>query len=214
MKLTPTIIANATGSTLMNASQWCEHLQAAIDKWGISDDAKKVAMFLAQAGVESTHLTKLEEDLRYSAPRLLVVFRPHFHDLADAEAVARAGPHAIANRVYAGRLGNGNEASGDGWKHRGMGIFQLTGAAEQAAYLADADYPADTQPETVLLSMAGAADSAGWFWQQNGLDYPASMGDVQECTRIINGKWLEALTARQALYEQGLASIDPSQVVA
>lgn len=119
------MVANCTGATLLNAQNWVQPFTDAMAKWGI-DHPQRAAMFLAQVGVETENLTHFEENLNYSAARLLAVFPSHFADSADAKRVAALGPKAIANRVYANRLGNGSEASGDGWRHRGMGAIQLT----------------------------------------------------------------------------------------
>ncbi len=208
--LNPQLVAACTGSTVLNASAWVAQLQCAMDKWGIDTPARR-AMFLAQVGVESAHLTDVEENLHYTAPRLMQVFRSHFKDVNDARQVAIKGPQAIANRVYANRLGNGNEASGDGWRYRGAGLIQLTGKTEQWAYLAAAGFS-----EAQMLSLgadyirtpAGAADSAGWYWASNHVNPHADQRDVKACTRIVNGPACEGLAEREQLFEDGLKALE------
>jgi putative chitinase len=199
-------LASCTGATILNASTWVMPLQCALDKWAIDTPVRR-AMFLAQVGVESAHLTDTEENLHYSAARLMVVFRPHFKDLADAKAVALRGPQAIANRVYANRLGNGDEASGDGWRHRGAGLIELTGKTEQEAYLSAAGF-SDAQMASLgadyLREPSGAADSAGWYWCAHHLSRFADAKDVRGCTEAVNGPELEGLAEREELFNEGL----------
>jgi putative chitinase len=200
--LTAQQVAACTGSTLLNVTRWVDPLNAAMAKWRVDTPARQ-AMFLAQVGVESTHLTEVEENLHYSAQRLLQVFPSHFKDLPDARAVALRGPQAIANRVYANRLGNGDEASGDGWRYRGMGLIQLTGKTEQLAYLK----AAGKQFTSWLLTLEGATDSAGWFWQANGLNPHADAEDCLTCTRLVNGPDLLGAAERKSLFTNGLKEL-------
>lgn len=210
MNLTVQQVATCTGATVLNASSWVAAIQAAIEKWGINTSVR-AAMFLAQVGVESGHLLDVEENLNYTAPRLLQVFRPHFKDINDARQVALRGPQAVANRVYANRLGNGNEASGDGWRYRGAGLIQLTGKTEQEAYLSAAGF-SEAQVQSLgadwLRTQAGAADSAGWYWSANHLNPHADAKDVHACTRLINGPACEGLGEREELFNEGLKSLE------
>lgn len=200
------MVANCTGATLLNAQNWVQPFTDAMAKWGI-DHPQRAAMFLAQVGVETENLTHFEENLNYSAARLLAVFPSHFADSADAKRVAALGPKAIANRVYANRLGNGSEASGDGWRHRGMGAIQLTGRSNQQAFFVQAGYDPDVDPASVLLSLKGAADSAGWFWKKHGLNLLADADDCDACTRIVNGPAMMKADERRALYRAALVEL-------
>src|SRR5258706_10657065 len=117
-----------------------------------------MAAFLAQIVHESGNLQNLEENLRYSAKRLREVWPKRFPDGATAEAYA-GNAEKLANRVYAGRLGNGDEASGDGWKYRGRGLIQLTGRSNYAACKAALDLDV-VRSTDLLLEPPGPARSA------------------------------------------------------
>lgn len=150
------------------------------------DTPARVAAFLAQAAHESAQLTRLEENLNYSAERLLALFSSRLNAF-DTTALAHK-PEAIANRLYGGRMGNGPEASGDGWRFRGRGIFQVTGRdnyrACSIAICGDAD--------TLLVNPEFLADpdyacmAAAWFWGENRLNRLADAGDFDGISDTIN----------------------------
>lgn len=114
----------------MRASTWLDPINAALDRWGI-DTPARVAHFLAQVGVESGGLARVEENLSYSAERLMTVWPSRFKTLAAAQAYAR-NPEALANKVYGGRMGS--TQPGDGWRYRGRGLKQLTGRNNYKEY--------------------------------------------------------------------------------
>src|SRR5262249_6405410 len=140
--------------------------------------------FLAQCVHESAGLKAFEENLNYSEEGLLKVFKKYF-DAAAAHDYARQ-PERIANRAYASRNGNGDEASGDGWRYRGRGIFQLTGRAnyrtigDRIGAKLEADPDSAAQPDT-------AVQVAIAFWNSRGLSALADADDVTEITHKING---------------------------
>ncbi len=143
----------------------------------------RAPMWLASLGHESADLTHLTENLNYSSEALLKLFPSHFsHD--DAISYAR-NPERIANHMYANRGGNGDEASGDGWRHRGAGGFQLTFRNNQ---LACANYFGLSLGEVGdwLRTLEGACLSSGWFWEQNGLNKWADAGDFDGVCDVIN----------------------------
>lgn len=156
------------------------------------------ASWLAQVGHESAHLACVEERLNYSADRLMVVWKSRFPDLASATPYAR-NPERLANKVYAGRMGNGNEASGDGWRHRGAGFIQLTGKENQTLCADFFDIPV-AEVGDWLRQPEGACRSAGWFWATHGLNTLADKGDQVGITRRINGG-IVGLADRLALFE-------------
>jgi putative chitinase len=161
-------------------------LNQAMAKWDIASNAR-VAAFLAQAAHESAELTHLEENLNYSAEALVRVWPKRF--TAEEAAVCARQAEKIANRVYADRLGNGPPESGDGWRYRGRGIFQLTGKANYEACSIAIAGDADTlllNPELLTAPMY-ACESAGWFWASRGLSDLADRGGFEEITRKING---------------------------
>lgn len=179
-------------------------LNAAMAEFGIDTPARQSA-FLAQAAHESAQLSALRENLNYSADRLIEIFRRRF-TLADAAAYARQ-PERIANRVYAHRMGNGDEASGDGWRFRGRGIFQVTGRANYAE-CSRALYNDEMLIERpdLLEQPEGACRSAGWFWQSRELNQWADSGDFKILTLRINGG-LNGWADRFACYERSNAAM-------
>ena len=142
------------------------------------------APFLAQCAHESQGFTRLVENLNYSAERLLVVF-PRYYTLDNYTLYARR-PERIANRVYANRMGNGDEASGDGWMYRGRGLFSLTGLDNMVACGEALGLDLAHEPELLEIPST-AALAAGWYWQANGCNALADAGDFQGLTRRING---------------------------
>jgi len=185
-------------------------LNQAFARWDIATP-RRISAFLAQAAHESAELTKLEEDLRYSAGRLVALWPRRF---TPAEALAYEGnPEAIGNRVYGGRLGNGPEASGDGWRYRGRGIFQLTGRANYRDASIAVAGDADTllvNPELVAEPVY-ACQTAGWYWASQDLNALADVGDVETITRRINGG-RHGLAERVAYWQRALAVFERAPV--
>lgn len=158
-------------------------LDQAMVEFGI-DTKLRQAMFLAQILHESSKLTAVEENLNYSEQGLIKTFKKYF-DRARAARYAR-NPQKIANRVYANRMGNGNEDSGDGWRFRGRGLIQLTGRNNYIAFGKEVGMNLVKNPD-YLLTPEGAARSAGWFWETNKLNVSADKRDIVINTQIING---------------------------
>lgn len=152
------------------------------------DGPKRLANLLGQAKHESAKFTVTHENLNYSADGLVKVFRKYFPTKALCEQYAHH-PEQIANRVYANRLGNGDEASGDGWKHRGMGYLQTTGKDNQGAFFLSVGLPANSDPE--LIASTYPLASAAYFFKNNGLwvicDHGTDFATVSIITKIING---------------------------
>lgn len=139
------------------------------------------AMFLAQYGHETQGYTRLSENLNYSANGLVNVFRKYFPTLLLAKQYERK-PQAIANKVYANRMGNGSEASGDGWKYRGRGLPHLTGKDNYGKFQAWLGKTVD--PEELSTDLNLAIKAGVWYWLANGL---ANLGSVEKVTVRING---------------------------
>lgn len=144
----------------------------------------RLAHFFAQLAHESAYFTVLQENLNYSASGLLEIFGNYFNS-TTANAYARQ-PQKIANRVYANRMGNGNEASGDGWKYRGRGYIQLTGKANYQAYKNFSKIDVVKNPD-LLLNSSTALDVAGWFWSSKNINTHADKDDITTVTKLING---------------------------
>ena len=164
-----------------------------------------VAAFVAQVAHESAQLNAAVENLNYRADRLLAVFPKYFQTEKEANAYARK-PQAIASRVYAGRMGNGDEASGDGWKYRGRGLIQITGRRMYVLCGAGLDLPLDDQPELLELPQHAAA-SAAWYWWNNNLNALANDNDVKNETKVINGG-THGLAERQRFYRAAMSVLD------
>lgn len=149
------------------------------------DTVSRIASFVAQTGHESGQFRLLVENLNYSAQALNSIFAKYFPTQALAAAYARK-PEKIANRVYANRMGNGDESTGDGWAFRGHGLIQITGRTNTTAF-AKAFNMTLADASAYLLTPEGAAMGAGWFWDTNNLNQWADKGDITRQSKIING---------------------------
>lgn len=189
-------VLRTIGASQETADKWVPWLNMTMAKYDINTPRRQ-AMFLAQLAHESGGFRYTSENLNYSAEGLEKVFKKYFPTRELAEEYARK-PEKIANRVYANRMGNGDEASGDGWRHRGRGLLQLTGLNNYASYSMQADNEALIKPD-IVSAPEYAADSAGWFWMVNRLNAMADTGDVRAVTRRINGGF-NGLADRQEKY--------------
>jgi putative chitinase len=148
----------------------------------------RLAHFLAQCGHESGGFRAVQENLNYGAKGLLSIFSKYFKTIAQATAYERK-PEKIANLVYANRMGNGPESSGDGWKHRGRGYIQLTGKENYKAF--DATVPEDITSSPDLVATKYALASAAFFFKKNNLwaicDKGSSPEVVTLVTKRVNG---------------------------
>ncbi|MFV3413220.1 glycoside hydrolase family 19 protein [Pseudomonas nitroreducens] len=180
-------------------------LDAAMRDFGV-DTPPRVAAFLAQVGYESAQLTRCVESLTYSSQRLAAVWPRRFRR-ADGSPTALARevayqPERIANLVYAGRNGNGDEASGDGWRFRGRGLLQVTGRSNYRSVGEGLAQPLVARPQ-LLAEPRWACRSAAWWWQRNGLNELADGARFEEVTRRINGG-LNGLEVRAQLWHRAL----------
>jgi len=159
-------------------------LSAVLPRYEINT-VDRVAAFLAQCGHESADFTVLRENLNYSTKGLHATWPTRFIS-EDAAVPYNRNPEAIANKVYSSRLGNGDEASGDGWLYRGRGAIQLTGKANYETF---ADSLGRTLEETVAYTetLEGAIESAAFFWNRNNLNTLADERNITAMTKKING---------------------------
>lgn len=164
------------------------------------DSKERIAMFLAQCGHESAGFSVLSENLNYSSKALRAVFSKYFKTQAAADEYARQ-PEKIANRVYANRMGNGPESSGDGWKYRGRGCIQLTGKDNYIKFAQDFNKPEVIYNPELVSTPEYAVLSAIWFWNKNDLNRYADAHDVKGITKRINGG-LNGYDDRNALYQK------------
>lgn len=177
-------------------------LSAACARFDINTPAR-LGGFVAQCRVESADFTRLEESLAYRTPeRLRQVFPTRVPSLADAARMVAGGPQAIANRVYAGKIGNGDEASGDGWRFRGRGLKQLTGRANYSDAAAALARPYVQQPDLVA-SPEDACLTAAWFWHTVKGNALADSAQWAAITRAVNGPGMLQADLRQQYSEEG-----------
>jgi putative chitinase len=149
---------------------------------------QRIAAFIAQCAHESGEFTTLKENLNYRAPTLRKIFPKYFptDEIANHYASLPNKQEAIANKVYANRMGNGDEASGDGFRYCGRGLIQLTGKDNYTWFAASIGISPDEASE-YLQTFEGAAQSACWFWESNNLNQWADKGDILTLTKRING---------------------------
>ncbi len=171
------------GATGANADKYLDPLNAALAVHGI-DAELRIAHFLAQVMHESGHLRLVEENLKYSAEGLRKTFRKYFRTDAEAQAYARQ-PERIGSRVYGGRMGNGPESTGDGYRYRGRGLIQLTGKDNYRSFAQWVGADVVANPDWVAERYA--VQSAVYFWEKNNLNALADIDDLAGITRRING---------------------------
>lgn len=174
----------ATGLTDAFVDKWYEPVKTAMQEFAIATPLRQ-AHFLAQVGHESGGFRTLEENFNYSSDRLLAVF-PKYFNAATAKQYTR-NKQAIANRVYASRMGNGPESSGDGWNYRGSGLIQITGKDNHSAVARAFGMEVDESAERLRTDPAYAAEAAAWWWQANGLNELADQDSLARVTRRVNG---------------------------
>jgi putative chitinase len=149
------------------------------------DNIHRAAAFLAQTAHESGNFNFIKENLNYGAAGLVATFPKYFASAAIAKGYERK-PERIANRVYSNRMGNGNEASGDGYRFCGRGLIQLTGRDNYTKFAEDLGISLE-ETITYLETPAGAVSSAGWFWDNNNLNQYCDSDDFVTLTKRING---------------------------
>ena len=186
------------------AALYAPHLDAAARGWGVADYA--LPMWLAQLAHESAMFERMVESLNYTkAAQIRRTWPKRFANNSAAVAFVRK-PERLANFVYADRIGNGDAASGDGWKYRGRGLIQITGKDNYRDAGEALGLPLLEEPE-LLEDLVHAADAAGWFWKSHGLNRFAS--NINDCTRAINGG-LNGLPDRMRLYNRASAAALPA----
>lgn len=183
---------------------WLEAIVTELPAHGV-DTPHEIASFLAQCAHESNEFTRLEENLNYSAERLMVVWPKRFPSYEIAQRYEHV-PERLANYVYANRMGNGDEASGDGWRFHGRGPIQLTGRRNYAACGADIGEGLLVVPDLLLTPLVGIR-SALWFWKIMKLDKFDDDRDVKVETRLINGGET-GLEHRQKLFNHCLRILE------
>jgi putative chitinase len=167
--------------------QWCGALNQLLPDYGI-DTPQRVAAFLAQCAHESGNFVFLKENLNYRAASLRKIFPKYFANdqIAEQYASLPNKAEAIANRIYANRMGNGDEASGDGYRYCGRGLIQLTGKSNYSNFADSIETPVEQVP-AYLETFEGAVQGACWFWETNNLNQYADSNDILTMTKRING---------------------------
>jgi putative chitinase len=158
-------------------------LNSVLTKYDINS-TNRIAGFLSQCGHESGQFNILKENLNYSAEGLMQHFKKYFPDQATANAYAR-NQEKIANKVYGNRMGNGDEASGDGFRYRGRGFIQLTGKENYTAFSKACGRPLEDVP-AYLETMEGAVESACWYWKNVNCNKFADADDIDGLSDIVN----------------------------
>lgn len=189
------------------AVQWLPHISEAAHRYKIDANPRRVAAWMATVAHESARLTRVVENLNYSAEGLARTWPARYADMtgqpnATARRIARR-PEDIANLTYAGRMGNGSAGSGDGWKYRGRGLIQITGRANYEATSKAIGEDFVSQPEQLEQPYYAALSAAEW-WHRHGCNQIADTGDMAAVTRKVNGG-LNGLNDRLNLYSAALA---------
>ena len=191
----------AVGVKPDTAVDWLRPIQSTCERFEINTPLR-ISAFLAQCAHESGGFTRLVENLNYSAEALMRVWPKRFPTMEIAMRYHR-NPEKIANSVYASRMGNGPEESGEGWKYRGRGLKQLTGKSNYTACSRGLGADLVANPD-LLVNPEFAALSAGWFWKTNNCSPLADAREFELLTKRINGG-LIGLNDRKARYAKALA---------
>jgi putative chitinase len=181
-----------------NIHTLCETLNGLLPKYEINTK-NRIAGFLGQCAVESVEFTKFEENLNYSSQSLMKVWPHYFLSPVLADQYARQ-PEKIANHVYAGRYGNGDEASGDGWKYRGRGAIQTTFHDNYKVFAIFIGLSLD-QTVAYCETLAGAVESACFYWKLHKINDDCDADNIESMTHKINAAKL-SLDTRKMYYEK------------
>ena len=181
--------------------KYLEPLNTVAQYYDMFDNIHRVAGFVAQTGHESGGFNFIKENLNYSDKGLMTTFHKYFPDQETASQYARQ-PERIANRVYANRMGNGDEDSGDGYRFCGRGLIQLTGRINYTKF-AQALGLGIEETVAYMETPEGATASAGWFWDNNNLNQYCDSGDFVMLTKRINGGTI-GIEDRQEKYKLAL----------
>lgn len=194
--MTPHKLSSAVGCSLDVANIWAPALDAACKRYGY-DTPRRIACFVGQCAVESGGFKSFDESLTYkSAERILAVFPSKVKTLDQAKALV-GNPKALANTVYAFKNGNGDVASGDGFRYHGRGPLQLTGRTNYAQYQAASGLPVLDNPDLLLQPINGA-DSAAWFCSRFMFKHCADDLNIDAITRQVNGPGMLGAGERRA----------------
>lgn len=168
-----------------NIDAWYDAMVKIFPKYGI-DTPNRIAGFVAQCGHESVNFTVLEENLNYKAATLEKLFAKYFSKAGRNAAEYEKKPEKIANVIYASRMGNGDTASGDGYKFRGRGIIQLTGLDNYTNF----GKTIGKSPDEVIAYLGtidGALESACWYWNSRKINDACDANDITKMTKLVNG---------------------------
>lgn len=185
--------AAAVPCSIMTAKTWHEHIVAAMERWGI-DTVHRQAGFIAQMAHESRNFSSFEENLNYRPERLMAVWPSRFPRVEIAKRYSYA-PQRLAENVYGGRLGNGPEGTGDGWKYIGRGPKQITGKDNYRACGEALGLPLLEDP-SLLTRPEHGAQAAGWFWHRAGCNELMDRAPFEEITKARDNDFFELVTRR------------------
>ena len=185
-----------------NVDAWHAAMVKIFPKYGI-ETPNRIAGFLAQCGHESLNFTVLEENLNYKAETLEKLFSKYFSKAGRNAADYAKQPEKIANVIYASRMGNGDTASGEGYKFRGRGIIQLTGKDNYTNFGKSIGKTPDEVVEYVK-TLDGALESACWYWGTRQINAACDANDITKMTKLVNGGTI-GLEDRKKHYEHNLA---------
>lgn len=188
--------------------EWMEPLEKTFNLFNLNTTLRQAA-FLGQTMYESGYYKKLEENLNYSAERILQIWPKRFKTLEAARICANS-PEKLANEVYGNRATLGNITKEDGWRYHGRGLIQLTGRFNYARCGVALDLDLETTPE-LLLQPSYAALSAGWFWDIKALNEYADSQSYNTLTQKINGGY-HAVAARKELMQSILTMLEPTSL--
>ena len=184
------------------ADAWADAAVEILPKYEITT-ANRIAGFFAQVGHESAGLKTLEENLFYRAETLDKIFPKYFKNAGRNAAEYAKQPEKIANIVYASRMGNGDTASGDGYKFRGRGAIQLTGRENYTNFGKTIGLTAE-QAIDYVQTKKGALESACWYWKSRNLNAACDASDIVKMTKLVNGGTI-GLEDRKKHYNEALA---------
>ena len=192
---------------LLPKNPYVEHWHHALEQLFPDYDIntpKRMAAFIAQCAHESGGFMVLKENLNYKPASLRKLFSKYFptDELAQQYCSKPNKQAAIANRIYGGRMGNGDESSGDGYRFCGRGLIQLTGRSNYQSFADSLEMKIEDVPE-YLATFEGAAQSACWFWETNKLNQWADASDILTLTKRINGGTI-GLEDRKKHYDHAL----------